>query len=83
MDDEPKLIEIGQDAEILLGSETFTRVTTMLADMAIQAFMNSAPEQRDERERSYHHYRALLEIVSTLKQQVSVKDEILKKQNEE
>ena len=41
--------------------------------------MNSQPEQKVERETAYNHYRALVDVVNTLKQQVAVKEEIITK----
>ena len=38
--------------------------------------MNSKPEETDKREQSYHHYRALVDIINTLRQRVAVKEQI-------
>jgi hypothetical protein len=38
--------------------------------------MNSKPEDSKERNITYFHYRALVDVVNTLKQQVAVRDEI-------
>ena len=43
-------------------------------------FANSSPEEAAKRDAAYHHYRDLVDIVSTLRQRVSVKDEIIDKE---
>jgi hypothetical protein len=45
--------------------------------------VNSQPEQKVERETAYNHYRALVDVVNTLKQQVAVKEEIIAKSQED
>jgi hypothetical protein len=84
MDKEEALIELGTDAEILLGTDAFTRTINSLVDVSVQAFLSSAPDQNVKREEAYNHYRALTDVVSTLRQQVEVRDQInLKVTNEE
>jgi len=73
------MIKYGEDCETLLKSEPFTRVINTLVDQTFQNFVNSKPEDNKERSITYYHYRALVDVVNTLKQQVSVKDEILAK----
>lgn len=73
---ELQMIKDGEDAEVLLGSDTFNSTINNLVDQAFQNFVNSKPEQKEVRELSYNHYRALVEIVSTLQQRVAVKDQI-------
>ena len=75
-ENELQMIKDGEDAEVLLGSETFNTTINSLVDAAFQNFVNSKPEQKEVRELSYNHYRALVEIVSTLQQRVAVKDQI-------
>ena len=75
-ENELQMIKVGEDAEVLLGSETFNTTINSLVDAAFQNFVNSKPEQKEVRELSYNHYRALVEIVSTLQQRVAVKDQI-------
>lgn len=77
MDDQQmKLVEQGLAAEKLLAADAFNSTINQLVDAAFQNFVNSKPEQNDIREASYHHYRALVEIVSTLQQRVQIKTEI-------
>ena len=74
-DQEEQLCRLGDEAEVLLKTEAFNRTVNQLVDVSFQAFCNSKPEDRDARERSYAHYRALVDIISTLQQRVSVRDE--------
>jgi len=75
-DETAKLIELGDAAEMLLDTEVFSKTVNDLVDTSFQQFSNSKPEEVDVRERSYHHYRALVDIVSTLQQRVAVRDQI-------
>ena len=75
-DTELELIKQGEDALFLLNNDTFNTTINQLVDIAFQQFVNSKPEQVDIREQSYHHYRALVEIISTLRQRVAVKEQI-------
>ena len=79
--DEQKLINHGNDAEALMKSEPFNRVVNKLVEQTFQNFVNSTPEQSKERSIYYYHYRALVDVVNTLKQQVSVRDEVLAKRD--
>jgi len=74
---EAELNRMGDDAELLLDHPAFNSTINNLVDQAFQAFCNSKPEQTAERERSYAHYRALVDIVSTLQQRVSVRDQLM------
>jgi hypothetical protein len=78
-----ELIKVGDDCEALLKSEPFTRVINGLTENSFQRFVNSKPENKEERENTYYHYRALVDVVSTLKQQVAVRDEIIAKSQED
>tara|TARA_B100000035_G_C21017844_1_gene562765 strand:- start:1180 stop:1440 length:261 start_codon:yes stop_codon:yes gene_type:complete len=79
--DEQELINHGNDAEALMKSEPFNRVVNKLVEQTFQNFVNSTPEQSKERSIYYYHYRALVDVVNTLKQQVSVRDEVLAKRD--
>ena len=79
--DEQELINHGNDADTLLKSEPFNRVVNKLVEQTFQSFVNSTPEQSKERSIYYYHYRALVDVVNTLKQQVSVRDEVLAKRD--
>ncbi len=73
---EEQLVMLGNDAELLLNTPVFNQTINSLVEATFQSFVNSKPENKHERESSYHHYRALVDIVNTLKQRVSVRDEI-------
>ena len=73
---EEQFCRFGDEAEVLLKTPAFDATINQLVDSSFQAFVNSKPEDKDARERSYAHYRALVDIVSTLQQRVSVRDEI-------
>ena len=73
---EEQLCRMGDEAEVLLKSDAFNATVNQLVDASFQAFCNSKAEDKDARERSYSHYRALVDIVSTLQQRVAVRDEI-------
>lgn len=79
MDEEEQLIRQGEDAEVLLGTEVFSKTIDVMVHGAFQSFVNSKVEDTAAREETFHHYRALVGIVSTLQQQVSVKNEIITK----
>ncbi len=76
---EEQLVQAGDDAETLLSADAFDRVINSLVESTFQTFVNSKPEDGDQRERTFSHYRALVDVVNTLKQQVSVRDEIIAK----
>lgn len=82
MNEEEQMIVKGEAAEVLLGTEAFTNTIDQMVQGTFQTFMNSKPEHTEDRERAYSHYRALVDIVSTLREQVSVKDEIITKNAE-
>lgn len=76
MTQEEQLVLQGDDAEFLLNNEAFKTTIESLVELSFQAFCMSEPENTNGRERTYAHYRALCELVDTLKQRVSVRDEI-------
>ena len=77
---EEQMCRIGDHAEALLKSDVFTLTVNQLVDASFQTFANSEPADSEGRERAFHHYRALVDIVSTLQQRVSVRDEIMLKE---
>jgi uncharacterized protein YdcH (DUF465 family) len=79
MEDQDTLLQAGEDAELILKHNSFNSMINQLVDSSFQAFCSSKPEEKEKREMSYHHYRALVDIVSTLQQRVQVKDEIVAK----
>lgn len=78
-DQEEALVLQGEAAEMLLDSEAFSSTINQLVDASFQTFGNTAPLEKEKRETAYNHYRALVDIVSTLRQRVTVKDEIVNK----
>ena len=79
MEDQNSLIRMGEEAEALLKAEIFNKTVNGLVDASFQSFCNSKPEDKEQRERAYAHYRALVDIVATLQQRVAIKDEIVAK----
>jgi len=80
---EEQLVNFGTEAETLLNTDAFSRTINSLIDVTVQAFYGSAPDEQDKRDQAYQHYRALVDIVSTLRQQVEVKDQIVSRHNEQ
>ncbi len=76
---EEMLVESGNNAEALINTEAFGKTINSIVEATFQAFVNTKPEEAEAREKTYHHYRATVDIVNTLKQQISVRDEILGK----
>tara|TARA_R100000742_G_C4269182_1_gene87639 strand:+ start:67 stop:357 length:291 start_codon:yes stop_codon:yes gene_type:complete len=79
---EQQLIDLGAESETLLQTPVFNSTINGLVEACFQAFINTKPEQEAEREKTYHHYRALVDIISTLKQRVEVKNNIEKEREE-
>lgn len=79
MNEEEQLVETGEAAEAVLSQPAFNQVVNNLVERSFQTFVNTKPDQGSDRELAYNHYRALVDVVETLKQQVSIKDEILAK----
>ena len=78
---EEQLVVAGDEAEALLGASAFTSVINELVEQTFQTFVNTSPEDREKREQTYSHYRALVDVVDTLKQRVQVRDSIIEQQN--
>ena len=79
MNQEEQLVETGEAASAVLSQPAFNQVLNSLVERSFQTFVNTSPDQGQLREQAYNHYRALVDVVDTLKQQVSVRDEILAK----
>lgn len=77
MKKEEELLLEGDNAEALIRSDAFNDVVNNLVEESFQRFVNSKPEETNAREQSYSQYRALVSIVHTLQQRVSVRDEIM------
>lgn len=73
------LVEEGNDAEVLLEHTAFNRSIDSIVETTFQTFVNSQHTEKEVRENAYGHYRALVDLVNTLKQRVIVRDEILTK----
>ena len=73
------MVEQGNDAETLLNSEAFNRTINTVVDATFQTFVNSQYPENEKRDRAHAHYRALVDLVNTLKERVSVRDEIMAK----
>ena len=73
---ENDLIQQGNEAEALLGSEAFNSTVNNLVEETFQQFVNSKPADTEAREQIYNNYRALVSIVHTLQQRVAVREEI-------
>ncbi len=74
--EEEQLITNGDNAEVLLGTEVFNQMINLAVDTAFTNFMNTKMEDKDYRERQFYSYRAVVDLVNSLKQAVSVRDEI-------
>ena len=73
---EAVLVQQGDEAQALINNPAFNQVVNQLVEASFQSFTNSKPEESQTRERAYHHYRGLVDIVNTLQQRVAVRDEI-------
>jgi hypothetical protein len=74
---EEQLVAAGDEAEAVLSAPAFTSVVNDLVEAAFAAFVNTEPDGHDKREQAYNHYRAIVDVVNTLKQRVEVRDGIL------
>ena len=83
MSSEEALVQKGEDAELLLGLTAFTNLVNTQIENATQQFFASTPEQHEQREDAYVQYRALADLVNTLRQQVEVLDQIRNKETPE
>ena len=77
MEDREALLTASEDTELILNNNSLNIILNNLLVTSFQAFCNSIPKDKKKREMSYLHCGALVYIVSTLKQRVSVKDEIM------
>jgi len=72
-----ELIEQGEAAQTLLETPVFNQTINQLLNSTYTTFFNSKPSEFKERETAHQHYQAIVDIVSTLRQKVEIKDEIL------
>jgi len=80
--EEEQLLLMGNDADALLKQEGFMRVVNNLVENTFQSFVNSKPDESEIRESLYHQYRALILIMETLQQRVSVRDQIIERRED-
>ena len=80
--EQEKLIADGDEAAALLATSAFTSVINELVDQAFSSFVNSEPHEAEKREQSFHHYRAVIDVVNTLNQRVMIRDQIMAKTDE-
>jgi hypothetical protein len=78
---EEQLVMAGNEAGAVLSGSAFNSVINELVERAFQTFVNSAPADKDTREHAYSHYRAIVDVVDTLKQRVQVSQSIIEQQN--
>ena len=78
---EEQLVVAGDEAGAVLSGSAFNSVINELVEKAFQTFVNTEPADKDKREYAYNHYRALVDVVDTLKQRVQVRDSIIEQQN--
>ena len=73
---EEELVAQGDEAEQLLASPAFNACVNTLVEGTFTTYVNSDPADDAGRETNYRHYRALVDVANTLKQWVSIRDEI-------
>jgi hypothetical protein len=78
---EEQLVMAGDEAGAVLSGSAINSVINELVERAFQTFVNTEPADKDKREYAYNHYRALVDVVDTLKQRVQVRDSIIEQQN--
>ena len=78
---EEQLVVAGDEAGAVLSGSAFNSVINDLVERTFQTFVNTEPADKDKREYAYNHYRALVDVVDTLKQRVQVRDSIIEQQN--
>jgi len=73
---EEELVAQGDEAEQLLASPAFNACVNTLVEGTFTTYVNSDPDDSAGRELNYRHYRSLVDVANTLKQWVSIRDEI-------
>lgn len=73
---EEELVTQGDEAEQLLASPAFNNCVNTLVEGTFTTYVNSDPSDDAGRELNYRHYRSLVDVANTLKQWVSIRDEI-------
>ena len=83
MTQEEQMVNQGTAAETVLSSTAFNQVVNNLVEQSFQAYVTSNPDDDKGRTAVYYQYRALREIIDTLKQCVAVRDEITNRNESE
>lgn len=78
-----KKIALGDDAELLLENAAFGSTLEEIVESSFQDFVTSKPDDKNKRECAYNHYRAIVDVVNTLKLRIQVRDQIIELQNQE
>lgn len=74
---EEQLVTAGDEAEAVLSAPAFTSAVDEVVEQSFSTFVNSDPSANSSREQAYNHYRAIADVVNTLKQRVDVRDAII------
>lgn len=77
------LMTMGDDAERLLKDDAFINIINSLVENAFSQFANTKPEERELRDQVYAQYRGLTDIMGTLNQRVSVRNQIIERDSNE
>jgi ethanolamine ammonia-lyase large subunit len=77
------LMKMGDDAERLLKDDSFINIINSLAESTYAQFVNSKLEDKELRDQIYAQYRGLTDIMGTLNQRVSVRNQILERDSNE
>ena len=74
---------MGDDAERLLKDDSFINIINSLAESTYAQFVNSKLEDKELRDQIYAQYRGLTDIMGTLNQRVSVRNQIIERDSNE
>lgn len=78
-EEEEQMIALGDASEAILGQNVFATVVNHLAETYFQSFISTRPEDSEKREGVYAQYKALQDVIGTLRQFQSVRDQIAAK----
>ena len=76
MTQEEQMIHLGNAAEETLKNEAFATIVNQLINNSFNSFVGTEPGDSDARTAAYYQYKAIREVVDTMQQHVSVRDEI-------
>lgn len=76
MTQEEQMLHLGNASEDTLKSESFNAVVNHLIESTFNTFVNTDPSECEKRTVAYYQYRALRDVIDTMQQNVSVRDEI-------